>query len=718
MAESRHLERRRTSLLSSLERAGQFLTTYEAERDRLEVAPRLENLDGIWRELDELQAELEASEESSEGMSLNNGIRAKFEGQFYRIKAGLISKLPPSIPDAGTSSVVSSSLKGLKLPTITLPEFNGDYKEWLTFHDTFHALIHVNRDVPAIQKFHYFKSAVTGEAAQVIESFAISATSYPLAWQVLVSRYANEYLLKKRHLQAMMEIQRVKRETASTLHGIVDDFERHTKILRQLGEPVDAWSTMLEHLLCVRLPDETLKEWEVHASTTENPSYAALIEFLLRRIRVLESISVNHVNQAGSQYAASTHVSVSQRSSHIRSTSSDAVENFSIKCYACEQHHPLVKCIKFGRMSATDRLSLVNINRLCLNCFRSDHFSRNCPSKYTCRFCKRRHHSLLHSGFGDNYSQRSASASTNVHSTTTGERSSTQVVSAASAIPVNVNSSLPHKKTEKGMFMLTAVVVVTDRYGQEHFARALLDSASQPNLITERMAQILRLKRNKTKIVVQGVGEQCQNVRESMQVNVSSRKEDFTVNAEFLILQKITSDLPMHSVAIDQWNIPSNLFLADPQFFKRAPIDMILGIEHFFSFFRTVARVQLSKSLPMLVESVFGWLVSGSTQLSSTTEQHSPSKIVAVSLCSLEDSIERFWKVEELQTRSDYSLEEKHCEELFSSSTTRTVDGRYIVRLPRRATFDELIGNSKSTALRRVHVLERKLEQNPELKED
>lgn len=101
---------------------------------------------------------------------------------------------------------------------------------------------------PDIQKFHYLKPSVSGEASQIIESFATSAANYQLAWKALVSRYVNEYLLKKKHLQAMLEIQRVKKETTSALHGIVDDFERHTKILRQLGETVHSWSTIPEHL--------------------------------------------------------------------------------------------------------------------------------------------------------------------------------------------------------------------------------------------------------------------------------------------------------------------------------------------------------------------------------------------------------------------------------------------------------------------------------------
>lgn len=205
----------------------------------------------MWATLEEIQGQLEDTEETEEGRQIHRDVRANFEPRLFRIKADMISKvsvlnqnarIPESVPHV-------SALSGLKLPTISLPEFDGDYMQWLGFHDTFLALIHSNPDVPAIQKFHYLKAALKGEAAQLIESIAISSANYNLAWQTLVDRYANDYLLKKRHLQALFDIQSAKRETAASLHALVDEFQRHTKVLGQLGEPTDNWSSILEHLL-------------------------------------------------------------------------------------------------------------------------------------------------------------------------------------------------------------------------------------------------------------------------------------------------------------------------------------------------------------------------------------------------------------------------------------------------------------------------------------
>ncbi|XP_065091132.1 uncharacterized protein LOC135712080 [Ochlerotatus camptorhynchus] len=506
--EKRQLVLRRTSLLASLARAGQFLEAYEEERDRLEVALRIKNLDTIRQSLEDIQAVLEGIEESNAGWSAFEiaVVHSYWQFQSY----------PP---------MVSSSIKGLKLPTITLPEFNGDYNECLAFHDIFLALIHSNQDVPDIEKCHYLKSSLIEEAAQVVESFAISAANYPLAWQALVSRYANEYLLKKRHLQAMLEIQWVKKETTASLHGIVEEFERHTKTLRQLGEP--------------------RRGKIMHQRPRTQPTMHSLSSCI------------------GASVYWSPFRSITLNLCHT-------VDSPPIKCYACEQRHPLVKCMKFEKMSAADRLTLVNVNRLCLNCFRSDHFSRNCPSRYTCRFCKRRHHSLLHSGFGDNpitsESSNETQVSADVNLASASDESTSSVLSAAASTqPTETDCSLQPQEIERNVFMLTAIVVVVDRYGKEHLTRALLDFESQPNLITKKMAQLLRLKRSKTKVLVQGIGPQPQNVH----VQIRFRKENFSVDADFLILPKVTPEIPVHNVPVDHWNLPPKLFLADPQFHKR-----------------------------------------------------------------------------------------------------------------------------------------------------
>nr|XP_049464887.1 uncharacterized protein LOC125907318 [Anopheles coluzzii] len=182
---------------------------------------------------------------------------------------------------------------------------------------------------------------------------------------------------------------------------------------------------------------------------------------------------------------------------------------------------------------------------------------------------------------------------------------------------------------------------------------------------------------------------------------------------------KVIADLPAHDVSTRGWNIPSEFVLADPQFDKSAPIDIILGARHYASFFTNVKSHELAPNLPTMLNSVFGWVMIGPT---SPQNPASPTDCTAAStivcMASLEESLERFWKLEELSVNDSYSPDERRCETLYKETTQRDESGRYIVRLPKQTDFTEKLGLSKTTALRRFELLERRLERNPQLKED
>lgn len=722
---------RRDTMLAALGRAEAFINEYVEQRDQAQVRLRLEYLDSMWASLEEIQGQLEDTEMTNEGRAHNAAVRAYFEPRLFRIKGELISRLPP--PPSVNAQVpppshAASALSGIRLPTISLPEFDGDYEQWLPFHDTYVALIHDNPDLPEIQKFHYLRAALKGEAAQLVESIAISSANYNLAWETLNGRYANEYLLKKRHLQALFDIPRVKKETAATLHGLVDEFERHIKILHQLGEPTDNWSAILEHLLCTRLHDDSLRAWEDYASTVEDPNYRCLIQFLQRRMRVLESISVNH-----HPTNSSTNPQPQQAkrfNNHQRLSSYASTEAPSGKCPACGEQHPLPRCQQFHESSVAERVRIVNEKRLCINCLRADHIARDCSSNFNCKQCHRRHHSLLHNNHSEEGRRFNGGGSSSSSTTPVVVQPPTPVPHAESVeqttattaeIVPSVESSTPVNQQTENVFLMTVIVNLVDAFGQEHPARALLDSASQPNLVTERIAQLLRVKRNRVNVTIMGAGQMSKPVRDSIFTQVKSRSNDFCCDVGFLVMDKVTANLPAQDISRMGWKIPKGITLADPAFNRSQPIDLVLGAKHFHAFFPTAARLQIDDRLPLLVDSVFGWVVAGSA--SCTRTEHVPDadedvQSAVVSMISLEQSIERFWMTESLSTNDTYSVEERFCETLFQSTTTRNDEGRYMVRLPRKNDFAAMLGDSKPSALHRYQLLERRLDRNPELKQE
>lgn len=173
-------ELKRKNIVEGLKRIEDFLRKYDPDQHAPEVRLRLERLEKLMETFEQVQSEYEElaqseSDVTEEFAQANLDCRAKIEEQYFRVKAGLLTKVPESAPPSTstdstptTSASTPSPLSNVKLPTITLPEFDGDFNGWLTFHDTFVSMIHTSSEISCVQKFHYLRAALKGEAANLI----------------------------------------------------------------------------------------------------------------------------------------------------------------------------------------------------------------------------------------------------------------------------------------------------------------------------------------------------------------------------------------------------------------------------------------------------------------------------------------------------------------------------------------------------------------------
>ncbi|XP_011702540.1 PREDICTED: uncharacterized protein LOC105458720, partial [Wasmannia auropunctata] len=69
-------------------------------------------------------------------------------------------------------NVTPIAKRRVKLPQAPLPTFDGSYEGWLTFKNAFRDMIDSREDLSDIDKLHYLKSALNGEAANKIKIFA------------------------------------------------------------------------------------------------------------------------------------------------------------------------------------------------------------------------------------------------------------------------------------------------------------------------------------------------------------------------------------------------------------------------------------------------------------------------------------------------------------------------------------------------------------------
>ncbi|XP_062538812.1 uncharacterized protein LOC134207110 [Armigeres subalbatus] len=474
-----------------------------------------------------------------------------------------------------------------------------DDEDNFEMHHQIRALIDSAPELSGIQKFHYLRASLRGEALKLIDSYPMSEANYVVAWNGLVARFSNGYLLKKRHLNAMFEFPKIRKESASCIHDVIDCFERNTKILDQLGEQTTGWGAMLTHLMVSKLDESTQKRWEEHVSDEVEPSFVVLVEFLK------SSISLNRPEVTSFKDLGQLGDLAGKPSNYV----------------SCGEQHLISQCSSFIQLPVDQRLHLTNSKRLCSNSLGRNHLARDCPSNYRCRTCSKKHHTLLHplhpwfSGSGSTSSPVSE-ASRIQGQTSTALEGTSSGGSITSSVAVSTNAAVGHPGNH--VFLLTVLLKIKDNWGRTHLARGLLDSGSQANLMSERLCQLLKLPRRAKRVEIHGIGQARRTTTHEVSSFISSRIRNFSTSMDFLVLGQVTADQPSSSLPLTNWAPPSGMQLADPEFNVSGPIDLVLGSQYFYDFhILDGGRIQIRKldsALPDFVNTVFGWVAAGESE--------------------------------------------------------------------------------------------------------
>ncbi|XP_058817142.1 uncharacterized protein LOC131680444 [Topomyia yanbarensis] len=713
-----------------------FINGFDAEHDCDKIDSRVSRLDQLFERYISTSINVELlTNDGAETMIDFTKQRDEMEEKYYLLRDFLLSHKPNNNRSAAMVSAPVSSV--VRLPKIDLPTFDGDINNWIPFRDAYTALIHRNNDLQPVDKFHYFMAALKGPVRKLLDIISITADNYKVAWDLLVGRYDNKRLFIKNHISDLFAIESVRKESSDSILSLVDQFERHVKILTALGESTNSWSSLLVHMVCARLDKHTLREWEKSTGDIidEIPTYEEIIHFLHEQARILHTLNSEvtgfHTNSKEKPRFSVAHTATIPNTSTYR-------------CAVCSQPHRIYECEEFKRKSVEQKHEIVRRKKLCWNCLSSSHMSRDCPSK-PCRKCNEKHHTLLHqSSLSDRYalpqskpttagSQPTTKGSSSDSFTSTPSATFTQKSSSSHSPPSEIATSQSRPITSRPVsnamaascgavyttvLLSTAVVRVFGPTGKVTFARTLLDSCSEANFITERIVQLLGLKRTRQSAIISGMGGSTVKSVHNTVASFSSVDSSYSQTLTFSILPKITNDLPARPVDTSRWKIPFSLVLADPDFASPQKIDMVIGAQLFFTLLRD-GQLSIADGpgvdQPLLQRTVLGWIVSGPV---SQEAPCSDSTNVAL-LCTsdhLDQQLAKFWEIESCPDTRGLSKEELACEKYFTETTTRDESGRFVVRLPKKEDVLSQLGDSESTALRRFHWLQRRLAKNPDLK--
>jgi len=215
---------------------------------------------------------------------------------------------------------------------------------------------------------------------------------------------------------------------------------------------------------------------------------------------------------------------------------------------------------------------------------------------------------------------------------------------------------------------------------------------------------------------VSGIQLSSHIARTAITIKLTSRFSDYQNEVNCLVLSKLTSNIPIKPIDLHNLKIPDGIELADPLFTQPQKIDMILGAGVFFDLL-CQEQIKYDPHKFIFQKTQLGWIVCGCIfNKKLTTELN--TQIALFTLSNTEDDINigkkisKFWELEECSSDKIYTLEEIKCKNHFEKTVTRDIHGRFIVKLPFRDSAVKL-GDSRSAALRRFKLLERRFSKDP-----
>lgn len=707
VAEINSLVRKRASYKAKLTGFANFIITINdkldsgqtpTELDLTQLNDRLNRIsETLLDEYDNVQIQLENIVENVEEQFLDRNL---FEQNYYSqiaLAKKLLKDFSKSEENLERVSTRNSSnnsnsshsnvqqSQDIKLPTIQLPKFNGDFQCWLEFRDTFKSLIHENTGINNIQKFHYLRASLENSAADIIKSIEFTAANYSVVWKMLLERYDNTRLLVHNHVKAIFNLNSISKESSEKIRNLVDTMYKHLRAIEQLKQPIDNWDILIIYLISTKLDPITARKWEQYKIDNEVPTLENLKAFLKGRADMLETLEVK---------------SNSERKVFRQQSSTNTKGFFSgtPSCAYCKKGHYINNCNEFIKLPVQERIEKVRNLKVCINCLKFGHHSKICRLG-NCKRCNLKHHTLLH--IEKERPSEAANTSNNTSNNIPNEPENTTP---------NVSLSSSSSSSIQQVLLSTAYIEIVDKNGIGRTIRALLDSGSMSSFITADLCNKLNLDTSKINFAVAGLNQTISKIDKKCEVIIRTINSVYVANLSCFVLQNITGNLPSIKVNISQLNIPKNITLADPSFYKPSKVDMLIGGELFWNLI-CIGQISMGVNKPILQKTKFGWIVSGPIGVETPNKTHCNFS----ENFDIQQQLTRFWEIEEGCPIKTRSYEEEACEAHFTKTTKRDSNGRFIVSIPFKDSVENL-GDSRKQAEKRFLNLEQKLQLNPELK--
>jgi len=354
----------------------------------------LELLENYWSQVCRTHFALCEFENLADTEYMKQDIFFEVENQYIAMKTKIYDLLNEEPVAESASNETCCHIEFRTKPS-KFPEFDGNLDNWEYFRDMFVAMIHNDKTIPLVKKMCYLKSCLKGEAARVISGIKISA--YETAWELILRCFDNPQRRLKRDLHCLFEAEPLTETSAEGISALIQSVEQLRVSLKKVENFKDC---IYLYALERRLDEETKRHWKLSLLESQvdskNPKYEDLMNFLIEWIIFLE----NEAKQTSGSKSTNSKNNFKGSKSRGRKELSMNATNVTrdVRCSMCKEGHALANCRKFQELSSWKRREQVRKARACFRCLGPNHWMASCSSTIRCRYCQRKHNSLLHLG--------------------------------------------------------------------------------------------------------------------------------------------------------------------------------------------------------------------------------------------------------------------------------------------------------------------------------
>ncbi|XP_036339809.1 uncharacterized protein LOC118749147 [Rhagoletis pomonella] len=223
-----------------------------------------------------------------------------------------------------------------------------------------------------------------------------------------------------------------------------------------------------------------------------------------------------------------------------------------------------------------------------------------------------------------------------------------------------------------------------------------------------RVSCVDRNRCSRVKVQINGSsGDKIATSNGMVNFTIRSLKSSFEMQCVALVLPRVENITPTVKVTSDDLAQFWNLDLADPQFNVPQVIDIILSAQDYAAvLLNGLTRSPISNLVAQNTQ--LGWVVFGGSCNRSLDAANNIIECYHTQVYT-DRLLRRFWELEEIREHT-LTRDEKYVEDFFQSTTCRTKEGRYVVRLPMKPDADiSQLTSTKYDAVKLLQHLRRRL---------